>query len=65
MYPSNYSWLDNLSRRWESNPRPTVYETAALPLSHFGTPILNSGLNIRQNHPLASYRQIILSGARL
>ena len=53
MYPSNYSWLDNLSRRWESNPRPTVYETAALPLSHFGTPILNSGLNIRQKPPLS------------
>ncbi len=25
-----------LSRRWDSNPRPTVYETVALPLSYFG-----------------------------
>jgi hypothetical protein len=24
------------SRRWDSNPRPTVYETVALPLSYFG-----------------------------
>jgi hypothetical protein len=25
------------SRRWDSNPRPSVYETDALPLSYFGT----------------------------
>ena len=25
------------SQRWESNPRPAVYETAALPLSYVGT----------------------------
>jgi hypothetical protein len=24
------------SRRWDSNPRPSVYETDALPLSYFG-----------------------------
>src|SRR5436190_23166801 len=27
---------DQWSRRWDSNPRPTVYETVALPLSYFG-----------------------------
>lgn len=24
------------SRRWDLNPRPTVYKTVALPLSYFG-----------------------------
>lgn len=28
------------SRRWESNPQPSVYDTLALPLSHFGKKIL-------------------------
>jgi hypothetical protein len=28
------------SRRWELNPRPTVYDTAALPLSYVGNGIL-------------------------
>jgi hypothetical protein len=30
------------SRRWDSNPRPTVYETVALPLSYFG-PVREGG----------------------
>ncbi len=30
--PCSNGW----SRRWDSNPRPTVYETVALPLSYFG-----------------------------
>ena len=28
--------LPYLSRRWDLNPRPTVYKTVALPLSYFG-----------------------------
>src|SRR6266571_4411124 len=32
------SWaIGRWSRRWDSNPRPTVYETVALPLSYFGS----------------------------
>jgi hypothetical protein len=31
--------LKKWSRRWDSNPRPTVYETVALPLSYFGLPV--------------------------
>lgn len=27
---------ESWSRRWDSNPRPSVYETDALPLSYFG-----------------------------
>src|SRR5439155_3755358 len=33
--PRDQPWLA-WSRRWDSNPRPTVYETVALPLSYFG-----------------------------
>ena len=29
------------SRRWDSNPRPAVYETAALPLSYAGLGVVN------------------------
>src|SRR3989344_5745810 len=28
--------LRSLSRRWDLNPRPTLYESVALPLSYFG-----------------------------
>jgi hypothetical protein len=31
------TFVETWSRRWDSNPRPTVYETVALPLSYFGT----------------------------
>ena len=30
------SGVKGWSRRWDSNPRPSVYETDALPLSYFG-----------------------------
>lgn len=30
------------SRRWDSNPRPAVYETAALPLSYAGEGVANN-----------------------
>jgi hypothetical protein len=30
------SWLESLSRKWDLNPQPTVYDTVALPLSYFG-----------------------------
>ena len=29
--------VERWSQRWESNPRPAVYETAALPLSYVGS----------------------------
>ena len=37
------------SRRWDSNPRPTVYETVALPLSYFG-PIAAEGQSTSQSY---------------
>lgn len=32
----SWSGLETGSRRWDLNPRPAVYETAALPLSYAG-----------------------------
>ena len=37
------------SRRRDSNPRPTVYETVALPLSYFGT--VANGARVYQRRP--------------
>src|SRR3989304_216292 len=37
------------SRRRDSNPRPTVYETGALPLSYFGT--VANGARVYQRRP--------------
>ena len=35
-----------MSREWDLNPRPAVYETAALPLSYLGILIRESNLFI-------------------
>ena len=42
------------SQRWDSNPRPTVYKTVALPLSYAGSMQKNSLSpgGIRRSHPI-------------
>jgi hypothetical protein len=37
MVASNGTIFEKLSRQGDLNPRPTVYETVALPLSYVGT----------------------------
>ncbi len=39
------------SRRWDSNPRPTVYETVALPLSYVGATLRQYTENVGKNKP--------------
>ena len=61
---------DTTESRWrESNPRPAVYETAAIPLSHSGTP---AGYQIRwallrnkpDESPLGERYRMVTGGLR-
>src|SRR5690606_28587082 len=55
------------SRRWDSNPRPPVYETVALPLSYFGPDaggMIPSASASRQTWPRASRGSAARGGRR-
>ncbi len=51
----DYSDLKIRSRRGDSNSRPAVYETAALPLSYVGRPVVSlPGAKLAPTHPARS-----------